>query len=84
MHGCSNAVLVYGFNIGNQEYIIDYDYLEDRFPGISQYATNTVRNYLCEAIYGISCGLDNKTGQVIISDEEKEKVKNYMINILNT
>ena len=28
-----------------------------------------------EAIYGISCALDKKTGQAIISDENKEKVK---------
>lgn len=75
MYGCSNAVLVYGFNMGDQEYIIDYDYLESVFPDISQYACNIVRNCLVEAIYGISCALDNKTGQAIISDKEKDKVK---------
>jgi len=75
MYGCSNAVLVYGFNMGDQDYIIDYDYLESIFPGISQYAGDVIRNCLVEAIYGISCALDNKTGQAIISDEEKDKVK---------
>ena len=76
MYGCSEAVLVYGFNMGDREYIIDYDYLDDVFPDISQYASDFVRNYLGEAIYGISCGIDKKTGQAIISDEKKEKVKN--------
>ena len=75
MYGCSDAVLVYGFNIGDREYIIDYKYLEDKFPGISEYAADVVRNILGEAVYGISCGLDEQTGQVIISDEEKQKVK---------
>ena len=75
MYGCANAVLVYGFNMGDQEYIIYYDYLKDKFPGIYEYASVVIRNCLCEAVYGISCGLDNKTGQAIISDEEKDKVK---------
>ena len=75
MHGCSNAVLVYGFNMGDREFIIYYDYLEDKFPGISLYALDVVKNYLGEAIYGISCALDKKTGQAIISDENNEKVK---------
>jgi hypothetical protein len=75
MYGCSNAVLVYGFNIGDQEYIIDNDYLEDKFSGISEYAVEVVRNCLCEAVYGIYCVLDKETGQAIISDEKKAKVK---------
>lgn len=75
MHGCSDAVLVYGFNIGNRNFIIDYDYLADVFPDISQYAGDVVRNYLGEAIYGISCEINKNTGQAIISDENKEKVK---------
>ena len=75
MYGCSDAVLVYGFNMGNREYIIDYNYLADVFPGISQYANDVVRNYLGEAIYGISCGLNRETGQSIISDDDKQKVK---------
>lgn len=75
MYGCSDAFLVYGFNIGGREYIIDYDYLYEVFPGISEYATDVIRNYLGEAIYGISCELDNETGQAIISDDKKVKVK---------
>lgn len=75
MYGCSNADLIYGFNMGDRVYIIDNDYLVDVFPDISEYASEVVRNYLGEAIYGISCALDNKTGQAIISDENKEKVK---------
>ena len=74
MHGCSNAYLVYGFNMGDREYIIDCDYLESEFPDIYQYALDVVKNYLGEAIYGISCGLNDKTGQVFISDEDKEQV----------
>jgi hypothetical protein len=75
MAGILTAVLVYGFGMGNQNSIIYYKYLEDKFPGVSQYASETIKTQLCEAIYGISCTLDKKSGQIIISDEEKEKVK---------
>ena len=75
MYGCSNAVLVYGFNMGDREFIIHYDYLEDKFPGISVYALDVIRNNLGEVIYGISCELDKETGQAIISHEEKQNVK---------
>ena len=75
MYGCSKAVLVYGFNMGDREFIIHYDYLEDTFPGISLYALDVIRNNLGEAIYGISCELDKETGQAIISNEEKQNVK---------
>jgi len=75
MYGCSKAVLVYGFNMGDREFIIHYDYLEDTFPGISLYALDVIRNNLGEAIYGISCELDKETGQAIISNEEKDKFK---------
>lgn len=76
MYGCSDAVLVYGFNMGNREYIIDYDYLESVYPDISQYASDVVRNCLGEAIYGITCSLDRKTGEVLISDVSKQIVHN--------
>ena len=71
----SNAVLIYGFNLGANEYIISFDYLKDRFPGINCYASGTVGNTLIEAIYGVPCGLNEKTGLIIISDEDKEKVR---------
>ena len=75
MYGCSDGVLVYGFNMGDRQYTIDYDYFESLFPNISLYAADVVKNCLGEAVYGISCGLDKETGQAIISDENKEKVK---------
>ena len=76
MHGCSYAVLVYGFNMGYREHIIYHDYLYEVFPDISQYAADIVRNYLGEAIYGIPCALDIKTGQALIDDSNKQKVYN--------
>ena len=76
MHGCSKSALVYGFNMGDQDYQFDYDYLTEVFPDISQYATETVKNYLYEAIYGIRCSLDRKTGTVLISDVSKQIVHN--------
>ena len=75
MFGCSDAVLVYGFNMGDREFIINYGYLDEKFPDIFLYARDVVKNDMGEAIYGISCGLDKETGQAIISDENKEKVK---------
>lgn len=75
MYGCSDPVLVYGFNTGNRDAIINPDYLARVFPDISEYARDVVRNYLGEAIYGIECGLNMETGQAIISDDDKQKVK---------
>lgn len=75
MYGCSDSVIVYGFNMGDREYMIDHIYLECVFHGINQYALDIVRHNLGEAIYGISCGLDKETGQAIINDEDKQKVK---------
>ena len=75
MHGCSDACLVYGFNMGDSRYVFDNYYLNKDYPNVSEFAKNVVRNYLCEAVYGISCEIDKETGQAIIRDEEKEQVK---------
>ena len=75
MHGCSDASIVYGFNIGNREYIINQDWMEEFYPKISLYAMDIVRNCLGEAIYGISCKLDINTGAVSIDPQYIDNVK---------
>lgn len=74
MYGCSNAVLVYGFNMGNREYIIDSDYVDNMYPGVSLFAEDIVRHYLGEAVYGVCCNLNNETGEISVLDEDKQMV----------
>lgn len=75
MYGCSDAVLVYGFNMGDRESIIDHDYLNEVFPDINLYASDVVRNYLGESIYGIQCAFDPELGQAMISPLEAAEVQ---------
>jgi len=88
MHGCSDPSIVYGFNIGNREYIINQDWMEEFYPKISLYAMDIVRNCLGEAIYGISCKLDINTGAVSIDppyiDNVKELYDKYMTYLKDT
>ncbi len=88
MHGCSNASIVYGFNMGNREYIINQDWMEEFYPKISLYAMDIVRDCLGEAIYGISCKLDTNTGEVSIEPQiianVKELYDKYMTYLKNT
>lgn len=76
MHGCSKAVLVYGFNIGDTFHRIDNDYINDVFPSIEIYATEVIRITACELVYGIPCIIDAVTGHAIIGDDQKQIVKN--------
>ena len=75
MYGYFDALIIFGFNIGDRDTIIDHQYLENVFPDISEYALDVVRTFLGEAAYGIMCALDKKTGQVTISDKDKDEVK---------
>ncbi len=74
MYGCVNPVLVYGFNMGNREYIIYPTYLEEMFPDISEYALDVGRNYLGEAVYGISCQFDKNTGKAFICNYSNNNI----------
>lgn len=70
MYGCSDAYIIYGFIEGNIDKVISYDTLEQY--NINLYAANIVRNYLCEAAYGVHCMFNNETGTVVApSDEDK-------------
>ncbi len=74
MYGCFDPNLVYGFNIGDRQHIIDPDYLEEDFPDILQCATDVVKHHLGEAVYGITCSLNPENGKVDIIDYNLEKV----------
>jgi len=75
MYGCAQASIVYGFNMGNQEYIINTDWMEEGYPEIKLYAKDMARNYLGEAIYGMDCKLDIKNGSVSIDEQSMSKVE---------
>jgi hypothetical protein len=88
MYGCSDASIVYGFNIGDRGFVINQLWMKKFYPEISLYAMDITRNYLGEAIYGISCGLDINTGAVSIDPQSITKVKElydkYMTYLKNT
>ena len=78
-----NTVLVYGFNMGDQEFMIDYCCLEDKFPFIRRYANYVENNNLYEAIYGIECEIDQQTAEIVSCDEHKTEVKNLLDEYIN-
>lgn len=77
MHTCFDAYIVYGFSEGNREDVLDATWLYDNFPEIYIYALDVVKGHLGEACYGITCGLNVETGEIIIEPDSKEKVKKF-------
>lgn len=69
----TEAILVYGFNMGNYENYINTQYLKTEFPDISVCTHLTFGNYIFnQAIYGIPCAFDKTTGQISISDKKRK------------
>jgi hypothetical protein len=80
MYGCGDAHLVYGFNLERRDIKFDGDWIYDKYPAITCYAVDIVRNYLGEPIYGVPCDLDLLTGKVTQPTEEQEKVVTELYN----
>jgi hypothetical protein len=76
-------ILVYGFNIGDQEFMIDYCCLENKFPFVRGYTDCVENNNLYEAIYGIECDIDQQTAQIDICDEHRYEVRNLLDEYIN-
>ena len=77
MHGCANACIVYGFNLGTRNLKFDADWLDENYPGVDLYAHDIVRNYLGEPVYGFSCDSDIYTGVISKpSEEQKQMIQN--------
>jgi len=76
MHGVFDAHIIYGFSEDNRDMMINWEWLDDNFDCISMFAVDVVRNYLGNACYGIVCNINNDTGEVIISPEDKDHVEN--------
>jgi hypothetical protein len=74
MFGCANAVLIYGWIENNSDLMLDPEWLETNYPFIDYYASETVRNHMYSACYGITCKLDTD-GNIIIDNENKEAVQ---------
>ena len=83
MSSYSTSILVYGFNIGDQEFMIDYCCLENKFPFVRIYADCVENNNLYEAIYGIECEIDQETAKIVICDEHKYEVSNLLDEYIN-
>lgn len=76
-------VLVYGFNIGDQEFMIEYRCLEDKFPFVRIYADYVQNNNLYEAIYGIECEIDQDTADIVICHEHYNEVRYLLDEYIN-
>ena len=75
MYGCNDPYIVYGWREGNRENVLDYSWFEDSL--IYKFATDVVKYHAGEAVYGIPCKLDSKTGELSISETNKKIVVHY-------
>ncbi len=73
MYGCAEGSVVYGWNQGDEENKISCKDIES--VGLSIFTTEIIRGHMCEAVYGISCYLNEETGIAGIAEENKKKVR---------
>ena len=71
MHTCFDAYIVYGFNEGNRDSIIEWAWAEENDFVVG--ALDIVRGYCGEACYGKYAEI-GKEGQLVISSEDKKLV----------
>ena len=81
MYGYFDPVIIYGFLEGNRDQIISDEWLNNY--GINSYASDVVKLYCGEVVYGILASLDAESGKVEISDEDK-KLVDIAANVKNT
>lgn len=63
MYGCYDAYIVYGICEGNSHLMLDSEILEELEEyNIHMYATEVIRNHMCEAVYGYYVSVDMTTG----------------------
>lgn len=74
MYGCYNACIIYGFNEGSRDRVLDTDFLYDE--GIEYGALDVVRDFCGEAVYGIIVHL-GENGILEISEEDKNRVEKF-------
>ncbi len=75
MYGCFDGVIMYGFCMGDCTTMIDPKYIESQFPEIVTGASGVIRNCMGDATYGVICFIDLKTGQVVVSDDDRQMVE---------
>lgn len=73
MYGCLDAFLIYGWCQNDRDNLIDSAWLEDN--KVDAYAMDVVRNTAGEFIYGLPCDIDEETGVLTISEEDKKCVE---------
>ena len=69
-------MLVFGFNIGDTEYSIDYSCLENKYPFVRRYSNYIIDNQFDETVYGIECEIDQYTEEILICDEHRIEIRN--------
>jgi len=73
MHGCYYPHIVFGWREGNDCNCLDEDWLDEM--QISWYCRETIRNHAVEIVYGAPCVLNEETGEVVVSDEDLDLVR---------
>lgn len=74
MYGQAFPCLVYGFNLNASSIKLDEDWIASKYPLIQCYASDIVRNYLGEPVYGVQCEFDTYTGVIVPPNEEETQM----------
>ena len=74
MYGCFDGAVVYGGCDESRERMLDPAWLAEHYPAIQTYASDVVRNYLGNPVYGVICHRARSTGRATLMDGEKEAV----------
>ena len=74
MHGCFDALLVYGWKEAEEDRELDEEWLEAH--GLRHFAESVVRHHKTTSIYGIEISLCPQTGNVVVpSNEDVSRVQ---------
>ena len=79
MHTCFSSYIVYGFNEGTRDSILDRDFVD--LHGLIVGALDIVRGYCGEACYGIPVDID-ENGHLILDPRDKDKVNDFFENFM--
>ncbi len=75
MHSCYDAYVVYGIMESNRGIALSREWLEDYDIEMSHCASDVVRNYMGNAVYGYIVTLCEETGQARATETQKESVE---------
>jgi len=69
-----DSAIVYGWNEGNRDFVLDYEWLANYSTNTQIFASDIIRDEPGEAIYGIQCDFDTD-GSISLTNGLKEEVE---------